>query len=228
VLGELTEKQKQLIRILEIIRIEEFIKEKNHYTGRKAADRSAIARSFVAKMVYSIPETKMLRDRLITDKSLRSICGFDKAKDVPSESVFSRAFSEFSQDRLPELVHKALIDKTHRDRIVGHISRDSTKIEARERPVIKKKEKKKTKRGRPKKDEIRERRISRIEKQQSMTLREMLEDLPSACDVGTKINSKGYKESWRGYKLHIDVADGNIPISCIKINAITRGQLQRG
>ena len=36
-------------------------------------------------------------------------------------------------------------------------------------------------------------------------------DLPTACDVGTKKNSKGYKETWVGYKLHIDVADGQIP-----------------
>ena len=26
-------------------------------------------------------------------------------------------------------------------------------------------------------------------------------------------------EIWRGYKLHIDVADGDIPISCISTNA---------
>ena len=34
----------------------------------------------------------------------------------------------------------------------------------------------------------------------------MLADLPTACDVGCKKNSKGYKEIWTGYKLHIDVA----------------------
>lgn len=45
-----------------------------------------------------------------------------------------------------------------------------------------------------------------------MGLDAMLEDLPQACDVGTKMNSKGYKKSWIGYKLHIDAADGHIPI----------------
>ena len=29
-----------------------------------------------------------------------------------------------------------------------------------------------------------------------MTLAEMLADLPQACDVGTKRNAKGYKETW--------------------------------
>ena len=47
----------------------------------------------------------------------------------------------------------------------------------------------------------------------------MLDDLPTGCDVGTKKNSKGYKETWIGYKLHIDVADGQIPISCILTSA---------
>jgi len=52
-----------------------------------------------------------------------------------------------------------------------------------------------------------------------MKLDEMLEDLPKDCDIGSKKNSKGYKETWIGYKLHIDVSDGQIPISCILTSA---------
>ena len=52
-----------------------------------------------------------------------------------------------------------------------------------------------------------------------MTLPEMLDDLPHGCDVGTKRNAKGYKESWIGYKLHIDAGDGGIPLSCILTSA---------
>ena len=52
-----------------------------------------------------------------------------------------------------------------------------------------------------------------------MTLEQILDDLPRDCNVGTKKNSKGYKESWIGYKLHLDVADGQIPISCILTSA---------
>ncbi len=54
-----------------------------------------------------------------------------------------------------------------------------------------------------------------------MSLPEMLADLPDACDVGTKKNSKGRTSSWIGYKLHIDAADGSIPISCILTSAST-------
>ena len=50
-------------------------------------------------------------------------------------------------------------------------------------------------------------------------LGQMLADLPTACDVGCKKNSKGYKETWTGYKLHIDVACGQIPVSCVLTSA---------
>jgi hypothetical protein len=48
-----------------------------------------------------------------------------------------------------------------------------------------------------------------------MSAAAMLADLPRACDVGAKRNAKGFKETWIGYKLHIDTADGEIPISCV-------------
>jgi len=54
-----------------------------------------------------------------------------------------------------------------------------------------------------------------------MPLPDMLDDLPKACDVGTKKNSKGFKTSWIGYKLHIDSADGGTPISCVLTSAST-------
>jgi hypothetical protein len=117
--------------------------------------------------------------------------------------------------------HEALICKTHEDRLVGHISRDATAIEAREKPTKKEKqsEQPKPKRGRPKKGEERPKQLKRLQRQGTMTKQEMLDDLPTECDVGTKRNSKGYKETWIGYKLHIDVADGQIPISCVLTSA---------
>ncbi len=52
-----------------------------------------------------------------------------------------------------------------------------------------------------------------------MSLAEMKADLPRACNVGTKRNSKGYKTNWIGYKLHIDASDGGIQVSCILSSA---------
>ena len=52
-----------------------------------------------------------------------------------------------------------------------------------------------------------------------MSLAEMLADLPRACSPGVKQNAKGYRTHWIGYKLHLDVADGDIPISCLLTSA---------
>ena len=43
----------------------------------------------------------------------------------------------------------------------------------------------------------------------------MVEELPKACDVGVKKNAKGVRQTWVGYKLHIDAADGGVPVSCL-------------
>jgi hypothetical protein len=52
-----------------------------------------------------------------------------------------------------------------------------------------------------------------------MSLAEMLADLPRACSPGVKQNAKGYRTHWIGYKLHLDVADGDIPISALLTSA---------
>ncbi len=109
-------------------------------------------------------------------------------------------------------------------RLIGHISRDSTEIEAREKPirpaVVLEPAQPARKRGRPKKGEPSPApEPTRLERQATMTTPEMLADLPRDCNVGSKKNSKGYQETWTGYKLHLDVADGQIPISCILTSA---------
>jgi hypothetical protein len=52
-----------------------------------------------------------------------------------------------------------------------------------------------------------------------MTLFEMLADLPKDCDIGAKKNTKGHTEHWIGYKLHLDIADCDIPVSFILSSA---------
>ena len=89
-----------------------------------------MARAFVTKMVYDMATTRILLDRLQTDPTVRRICGWERKEEVPSESTFSRAFAEFADSRLPERVHQALIEQHLGEQVVGHISRDSTAIEA--------------------------------------------------------------------------------------------------
>jgi len=213
-LGPLTEKHKQLITVLEVARIEAFVSTWSGLPGRPPHDRAALARAFVAKAVIGLPMTSMLIDQLAVDKRLRRLCGWEHPEQVPSESTFSRAFAEFAESELPSRVHEALIKTTHAERLVGHISRDATAIEAREKPVkIEPPETPKRKPGRPKKGEVVEKEPRRLERQAGMSLPEMLSDLPKHCAVGTKRNAKGHTTSWIGYKLHLDVADGDIPVS---------------
>lgn len=222
----LTEKLKQLVATLELIRIEDFVHIPEYWHGQSPKNRTQIARSFVAKAVYNMATSRELIDRLKTTPALRRICGWERGGQIPHESSFSRAFAEFAQNGIAQIVHKSLVEQHLGGHIVGHISRDSTAIEARENPQKKNKivtkssaQKPKRKRGRPKKGEDRVKEPTRLERQQSMTIEEMLEDLPKVCDIGTKKNSKGYKETWIGYKLHIDAADGHIPVSCVLTSA---------
>lgn len=117
---------------------------------------------------------------------------------------------------MPSRLHEALIDETLQDRLVGHVSRDSTAIEGREKKAP---AKPKRRRGRPRKGEERPKQRRRLQRQSEMTLPEMLEDLPRVCDIGVKQGAKGHRQSWVGYKLHLDVADGAIPVSCLLTSA---------
>lgn len=220
--GELSGKQKQLVAILEMLGIERFISTKSGSAGRPQEDRQAIARAFVCKAVYSLETTRQLLERLTSDVTMRRLCGWERQSEVPSEATFSRAFAEFAEQKLPELVHAALIKKYQAARLVGHISRDATAIAGRERAAKKRPKAEQIpqpKLPRRKKGEGRRPRDTRLQRQQSMTLKEMLLDLPQVCDIGTKRNSKGYPSYWVGYKLHLDAADGGIPISCILTSA---------
>ena len=87
-------------------------------------------------------------------------------------AIFSRAFAEFSDTQLPQRTHAALIRNTHHDRLVGHLFRDSTAIEAREKPAAKEKTPPlpKRKRGRPNKGEERPKVLKRLDRQAAMTL----------------------------------------------------------
>jgi len=220
--GPLTPQHERLVTVLDVGRIEAFVQIWPGLPGRPPADRHALARAFVAKAVFNIPTTLALIGRLAADAALRRLCGWESRSAAPSESTFSRAFAEFAESSLPARVHEALIETTHKDRLVGHISRDATAIEAREKPA-------KTpqtpaaaprKRGRPKKGEAAApKEPRRLERQAGMTLHEMLADLPTACTIGTKRNAKGHTTSWIGYKLHIDTGDGDIPISCLLTSA---------
>jgi hypothetical protein len=272
-LGELTEPAKRLVATLEMIPLARFVPSSRGWVGRPSKDRLAIASAFVAKAVYGFSLTRQLLDALASDTQLRRICGWEKASQVPHESTFSRAFDEFARMELPQFAHETPIRETQKDRLISHIARDSTAIEAREHfpetasKAVKAKTSPKVspkasvvaaasaedppptvpaptvlpeisvpavapaKRGRPKGKGGPHKRWkggkpvqalpddTRLHQQRSMKLGEMLADLPKACNIGVKTSASGFTQSWRGYKLHWDVADGQIPISAILTSA---------
>jgi hypothetical protein len=236
--GPLSDHHRQLISVLEFARVDRFVFSCYGRVGRPQEDRRDICRAFIAKAVFNISTTLLLREHLMNDPTLRRLCGFQSRRNIPSESTFSRAFREFAQTNLPDHIHAALIQKYQSEQLVSHIARDSTAIEARERvdPVRKEEMKKKAlaekvkkerekngekvKRGRPKKGDIRPPASEkRLEKQRGQTLTEMLKDIPTVCDIGTKKNSQGNCIRWKGYKLHLDTANGGIPISATLTSA---------
>jgi len=216
----LTDKEQQLVSILELVRVEGFVVHKadNQLLGRKLRERESIARSFIAKSVYGFPFTSRLIEALKTTPNLCRICGFEKASDIPDASTFSRAFNEFAMSRLGDRVHEALVERCLKPELVGHISRDATAIEAREKPVKKPPKEKPVPRktGRPTKGEHREpQEQKRLDKQIGQSAEQALNELLVFCDRGSKKNSKGFKETWIGYKFHADVNDCGLPVTVV-------------
>jgi len=220
----LTEKEEQLVCILELVEVERFVVRTSscQWLGRKLRERESIARSFVAKAVYGYPTTRRLIEALRTSPSLRRICGFDRVSAIPSESTFSGAFAEFAETRLGEKVHDAMVERFLRPELVGRINRDSTAIEGREKAVKKPPKEKPAprKRGRPAKGEQRKPKDpTRLERQRDQSAEEALKELPVLCDCGAKKNSKGFTETWVGYKLHADVNDCGLPVTVVLTSA---------
>ena len=223
-LDPLTEKEQQFVQAISLIDL------RTHNQpycwrgiGRKRKDRTSIAKAFIAKSVYNFETTEILLEYLNGCKNLRRLCGWEMKSQIPSAPTFSRAFAEFSEGQLPQKIHEAMIKQHYDPKIAGHVSRDSSAIETREKPKKKKKiviSQPKRKRGRPAKGEI----VppappKRLDIQPTRDLCENLNELPTACDVGMKLDSKGHKTSWVGYKLHLDCVDGDIPVSAILTSA---------
>ena len=114
-----------------------------------------------------------------------------------------------------------MVQKYLQYELIGHVSRDSTAIAGREKAVRKQKAVKvPRKRGRPAKGEQRPpEEEKRLDKQLRQETEHAVSELPTVCDRGVKKNAKGYKESWKGYKLHADVNDAMLPLSVVITSA---------
>jgi hypothetical protein len=246
--GPLSEDLQLLAAVMALVPLDQLLSARRARTGRRGKDRAAMATAFIAKAILNLPGTRHLIARLRVDEALRQFCGWSKGKHLPHESKFSRAFALFADMELPQQLHKAMVLNTQKGRLIGHIARDSTAIPARERFAVtaehkkqrqaKKREKQKQrelkqkalrhKTAIPRKKRVRKgffdkkkaaERGPRIQRQRKQKIEQMLSELPTQCDIGTKINSQGNNDSWRGYKIHFDTADGQIIIAALLTSA---------
>lgn len=223
--GELSAKQRQFIAVCELAALDRHMGAyTGHRLGRKKKPRVDFAKAFVAKAVYGFGTTKLLIEHLAGCGTLRRLCGWERKQDLPCEATFSNAFAEFAAKGLGDAVHQAMVRRHYGGKLAGHISRDATAVAAREKAAAKpekeKKDRPRRKRGRPEKGERRAPKPPRrLELQPTRGLAENLADLPQTCGWGRKKNSQGKIEQWKGYKLHLDVIDGDIPISAILTSA---------
>ena len=194
----LTQRLKQFIAILEIVRIEEHVAAAppdESLRGRPRQDRGPIARAFVAKAVYNLPTTDLLIEMLHLQPTLRRLCGWERRSQIPSAATFSRALAEFAHTRLGDALHAALVKKHVGRQLVLHLSRDSTEICARERAAAAPPKAEPTppkKRGRPKKAKCARRtkrafksRWIRVSKRQSPSCRAGATRAPRPTPRGT-------------------------------------------
>jgi hypothetical protein len=219
-LGPLGPKYQQLVTVIEMVPVGAFLPRWGSGRGRPPYDRAPFARAFFAKTIFNLATTADLIVRLKSDETMRRLCGWGGPGSVPEAPMFSRVFAEFADTALPWRMHEALIVATHKGQLVEHISRDTTAIEAREKPKKKVEAPKRCrKKIKPQKGEPGWDTVRRLERQRQMTLTEMLKDLPTDCTVGAKRNAKGHKDYWVGYKLHLDIADGGIPVTALVTSA---------
>jgi len=220
-LGILSSKEEKLIKILDFAEIEKNITVVKITNTPK--DREEMARSFIAKSVYNMQTTRDLIDRLKIDRTLRVLCGWRYAKDIPSEAKFSRVFDELSELRIAQKTHQKFIQEYLSDTLFMYNASDATAINMRQKAAKKEKiePEPKRKRGRPKKgEEVTPKKPTILEQQKEMTsTEEMLALLSTECNAGVKKNSKGNKETWVGGKLHIAAVDGDIPVTAIFTSA---------
>ena len=187
-IGPFLENHTRFVTVLQMVCPERFIRGNYRGEGRLLADQVNLARAFLAKAMWNLPTTRDLIERLEVDPRLRKLCGWIYVREIPSESLFSRAFAEFAQSDLAGQMHEALVKEALGDSIVGHVSRDSTAIPVREKPVPKAEsdeEPMKRKRGLPRKGEVRPPKAkTRLERQTvgDLTLKQMLDDLPKDCN----------------------------------------------
>ena len=225
----LTRRHGQFMWLLEVVPVRQFVGSPWRCgRGRPQQDRRALLRAFLAKAWFNFPTTVALRDRLLVDRTLRQLCGWEQRREVPSEATFRRAYAAFARSKGWDELHVALVAAHATELLFWHLSRDSTPIPARERPQppdpapAATVPPPKRQRGRPRKgEEPPAPPPTRLQQQYAAPEQtaQQLAALPRACDWGCKKNAEGKVVAWKGYKLHVDTGDDGLPLLAVTTSA---------
>ena len=183
-------------------------------TGRPGHTLLSVLAVHAVKLYFQEKTMTAARDRLLSCSNLRTITG---VAEVPSLSVISK-----KTDTLIDLVDfssilASICSSFYKDRLVCHLSIDSTISEAREKPVKAEKPRRKRKRGRKRKGAeelaIAEEKEQLYDLMENGCVDEFLSSLEHRCSVTGKKNSKGNMEWSIGYKAHLAVDDNGIIVA---------------
>lgn len=200
---------------------------KIHSKGRIGYDLIAILGIQLLKLHYRQPTMKETLLLLQENENLRGILGICRVPSTASASRLARKVEDVVQ---PATLHERLVQayKKGMDRTVGHLSIDSTTIQAREKPFVRSREAvtpgtpvTQKKRGRKKKGSPEEKAFleekSETERKKVEYLKEPFEkslsELEMRCSMTAKQNSKGKLQWFIGYKAHLATDDFGVIIA---------------
>ena len=205
--GELGESEKDFVRICTTaLNSGRFAKYRWCGNGHPPSSRFSIFKMLVLKALRNFPDTKATLAIIRRSPVLRRLCGWESVAAVPSESTVSRAYNQFAQDEIASFIHSDFVKAALGRNGVFHVSHDSSAIDAREK-------------GQRKPQTEEEKAMTSLGAQRNRTADENFALLPQHCDWGCKRDSKGKKKTWRGYKLHVSCADGDIPLAAFLSSA---------
>jgi hypothetical protein len=200
-----------------------------HTRGRTGYDLITILGIQLLKIHYRQPTMRETLLLLQENGNLREILGICQVPSPASVSRLSRAVEEVVR---PAALHERVVQAYSEDldRMVGHLSIDSTIIPAREKPVHKERWKGEEpsagsvcpkKRGRKKKGSPEEKEYLERKAEEERKKLEYLEESPEKslselemrCSMTAKQNSKGKKQWFIGYKAHLATDDFGVTIA---------------
>ncbi len=225
-----SERELQLLSYLQIIRElltdEEYrLLNQSNRLGRTGYSLLSILFIRVLKLLYQQMTMKKTLQLLGENENLQMIVEIEA---VPSEATMSRLSRQVEQIVDLEQLHARLISHYQEatGRIIGHLSIDSTVIEAREKPIkgkraTRKEQKELKKRGPKKKGTIEEaeyRARKATEEQQlaqyfAESPKISISELEKRCSLTAKQNSQGQRQWFIGYKAHMGCDDFGVPVA---------------